>query len=716
MKLPVSAKVAFCFVVALFLTVCLIQAVGEETSHGAANSSLGSSSASEPPRPVTFQQGVNGYDGCKDTTICDPTWECGADPCRDPWLSVRSQDGKAALISFDVSSIPVSSIVHSAFLQLWAPPVSGGLDIKVCVYEVLRPWQECEATWLSATNTEPWWTPGCNYPDEDRAYLEVDCETVQPGRWRDYRFTVTDLAQQWVVRKGSNLGVILKSLDGRWSQEYRFVSSEGARITNRPKLTIYYSPPGPPADIELTSEVTRVVVGEATTITATVLDADGKYVANEYAVTFNTTLGSIDPRTTPVMDGLATATLTAAQTPGEATVSATCESADAKPIEIEFLNLPADHFRFDKIAQQTACKWFNLRVTAEDQYDNVDEGYSGEATLTASTEITTLTPVIFDQGEGTATVMIPQMDSSVVITATDVADDTITGTSNAFTVTRAITLEFGAIDADQCVRRAFSITLTAFDFCSAGYTGTAALTDTTGTITPTIITLTDGIVTVPVMIEQLCMTNTVTAIVEDVITRSEAFSVCACLWLPEVMRNYPPPPDLICNGDFETGDFSCWSVGGEITPTLVEMADVDPYVALLGDPELGNEELPTAGSWIYQVITVPVNYCGSASSSVLSLKYRVKTYDCSLLNSDSFAVWIQDSEGNPLREVLVVRAGDFESTEACGNLEDTGWKKVQDFSLDDLSGPPIGIYFMAISGDHRWNTWAYVDDVIVKCE
>jgi hypothetical protein len=204
---------------------------------------------------ATLQEGVADYSGVQDTYLDGYFPDDGHGDSVN--LVVRApdvrttplQDIRAALLRFDVSSIPAGAAVYSATLELYCVN-SGGQPLDIGAYFVQRPWSESQATWVQTMDGDIWAKPGCNEPGVDRAAEAEDVALVlEAFRW--YRFNVTNMAQTWVSDGQRNNGVILKS----WTDhrvEHRFASSEyTASALLRPRLIISYSAIGLPALVSL---------------------------------------------------------------------------------------------------------------------------------------------------------------------------------------------------------------------------------------------------------------------------------------------------------------------------------------------------------------------------------------------------------------------------------------------------------------------------------
>ena len=182
---------------------------------------------------VTFQEGIEDYVGTEDTFLAKwaPTTNYGSDEV------LQLAESAASLIKFDVSSIPSDAIINKATLSFY---VLSGLEFQqVDVYEVFRPWQEGEATWLEAIEGVEWELAGCNGPT-DRSSISISTMTLtlnEINTWAE--FDVTSIVEAWV--RGNNNGLILKA-SSSWWVKYSLASSEWPDPSLRPKLTVIYRP------------------------------------------------------------------------------------------------------------------------------------------------------------------------------------------------------------------------------------------------------------------------------------------------------------------------------------------------------------------------------------------------------------------------------------------------------------------------------------------
>src|SRR5262249_2279442 len=136
----------------------------------------------------------------------------------------------------------------------------------------------------------------------------------------------------------------------------------------------------------------------------------------------------------------------------------------------------ATHFSVSAPASATAGSAFSFTVTALDQFNNVDTGYSGVVTFTSSDGLAVL------PGDATLTNGLATLSATLKTAgnqAITAADTLITGTSH-ITVNAAAATHFGvSAPASTTAGNAFSFTVTAldpFENTDSGYSGTLQFT------------------------------------------------------------------------------------------------------------------------------------------------------------------------------------------------------------------------------------------------
>lgn len=201
------------------------------------------------PTIVTFQAGLRpspGYVQVADAHLSragDLTTNYGADPV----LTVGADDVQAALLRFDLTTIPPWATVHSARLALLTDGAGNGYPLRISAYQILRPWVDMQATWINALANVPWAVGGANGAGIDRLESAADALLVSTlGDW--YEFDVTAMARSWVATPDDNYGLVLKGMPGHQvSYDFRSSQYQGVQGASfRPRLTVAYSlPPGP---------------------------------------------------------------------------------------------------------------------------------------------------------------------------------------------------------------------------------------------------------------------------------------------------------------------------------------------------------------------------------------------------------------------------------------------------------------------------------------
>jgi len=192
------------------------------------------------------------------------------------------------------------------------------------------------------------------------------------------------------------------------------------------------------------------------------------------------------------------------------------------------------------------------------------------------------------------------------------------------------------------------------------------------------------------------------------------------LYLPVIMKKYVPPtppptptytptpiPTIgIRNGDFETGDFTCWVHGGSYPQSVVERFHNGEwpyqgrYCASLGTPQSCALH-PEASAWMSQDFYVP----DVQGTVTISFTYRIFTNEA--IEWNYFYVELQTTSGALLRRIL---EDGNDCDLKCSN--DLGWKTFPPYDLSVFKGMTIRLYF---ENCNRYNTglgiWTYVDDI-----
>jgi len=192
-----------------------------------------------PPVTVMLQDGVNGYQGTRDTYISK--WVMDNNYGKAQWFSLRSPDIMSGLIFFDMQPFPEGTQILTATMTLNVIYRSNNNPMTVKVYRLLRPWREREATWRKAMNSSFWGVPGADDPTLDHFYVPEATVILEPGEdW--VHIDVTRAFYAWQRSPDSNFGFLLQATAGG-QVEYRIAAREHQSIPRHPSLTVHYLPP-----------------------------------------------------------------------------------------------------------------------------------------------------------------------------------------------------------------------------------------------------------------------------------------------------------------------------------------------------------------------------------------------------------------------------------------------------------------------------------------
>ena len=221
----------------------------------------GLTSAFAAPVTVSFQDGVSGYTGTRDTTLASatPTINSGT----NAKLSVDGSPDLSCLISWDMTSIPVGSVIRSVDVVVNVTNTSSQIYE---FYQMLRPWVETEATWNQYRAGQGWQTAGADGPADRGSTVLGGISAASAGlSVIALNAAGVSVVQSWVDNPAMNLGFIIMDYINN-SNGLDFSSRETATISNRPKLIVTYERNSQP-----TLSINDVVVteGDAGSVDAT---------------------------------------------------------------------------------------------------------------------------------------------------------------------------------------------------------------------------------------------------------------------------------------------------------------------------------------------------------------------------------------------------------------------------------------------------------------
>lgn len=174
---------------------------------------------------------------------------------------------------------------------------------------------------------------------------------------------------------------------------------------------------------------------------------------------------------------------------------------------------------------------------------------------------------------------------------------------------------------------------------------------------------------------------------------------CSVVYLPAVLKGYPPCVQPVQNGDFETGS-TYWTLGGRtLISTLIPHSG--SYSAWLGGYNNANDTL-------YQTITIP--NAGPTGRPVinarLSYYWYMSTEETSTSNDYDFLyVRIRNVYGSTLRQIQVVT-----------NRSARGAWMFASFDVSEFIGQTVQIHFQSTT-DGSFKSSFFIDDVnLYACE
>jgi hypothetical protein len=183
---------------------------------------------------VSFQDGVSGYTGTRDTKIKSDaaTTNYGTNTT----LEVDGSPDYAGLVSWDLTSIPAGKTVTAVSITFNVTDISGS---AYELYALKRTWSETTATWNLASTGVSWQTVGANGAN-DRETTVLGSLTGSTAGLKTITLNSSGIAkvQSWINTPSTNYGLIL--LDYANADGLDINSSEIGTIASRPKITVTY--------------------------------------------------------------------------------------------------------------------------------------------------------------------------------------------------------------------------------------------------------------------------------------------------------------------------------------------------------------------------------------------------------------------------------------------------------------------------------------------
>src|SRR5574341_2123441 len=189
----------------------------------------------QPPVTVSFQDGVGGYTGTRDTKLLSgsPTTNYGT----ATGLEIDGSPDNSSLVSWDLTSIPSGSIIQSVDITV---NVTNTSTEVYEFYEMKRPWVEGAATWNQYASGLSWQVAGADGSgDRGSTVLGALTSSITGLQTISLNASGVAMVQSWVDNPSSNHGFII--LDYNNSNGLDFSSREKGTASLRPKLTVTYS-------------------------------------------------------------------------------------------------------------------------------------------------------------------------------------------------------------------------------------------------------------------------------------------------------------------------------------------------------------------------------------------------------------------------------------------------------------------------------------------
>lgn len=183
---------------------------------------------------VSFQDGVSGYTGTRDTKIKSDSATTNHGTATT--LEVDGSPDYAGLVSWDLSSIPAGKTVTAVSVSFNVTDVSSS---AYELYALKRAWSETTATWNVASTGTNWQTAGANGANDRETTVLGALSSTSTGV-KTFTLNVAGIAkvQSWINNPATNYGFVI--LDYANSDGLDLNSSEIGTIANRPKITVTY--------------------------------------------------------------------------------------------------------------------------------------------------------------------------------------------------------------------------------------------------------------------------------------------------------------------------------------------------------------------------------------------------------------------------------------------------------------------------------------------
>jgi len=185
---------------------------------------------------VSFQDGVNGYSGTRDSNLMFNTQTSNYGSATT--LDIDGRPDQSGLLSWDLAGIPFGSIIESADITL---NITDGSGQTYEFYDLLQPWVEDEATWNEYASGQSWQIAGAD-GSADRGSVVLGDITPKSKGLTTISLNADGIAvlQSWIDNPSTNHGFIISDYTGA-TNGFSFSSREHSEVLNHPKLTVTYT-------------------------------------------------------------------------------------------------------------------------------------------------------------------------------------------------------------------------------------------------------------------------------------------------------------------------------------------------------------------------------------------------------------------------------------------------------------------------------------------
>lgn len=144
-----------------------------------------------------------------------------------------------ALIKFDLSSLPPTSVVATATLCMTIAGDYSDAARTMRVYRQLKAWTEAGATWNKYDGSNNWTTAG-GFDAADCEQTDIGSIALTQSESGEKSISLTpSKVQEWISGALANNGMLIK-MDGENNDAYSWHTSDSATANARPKLVIEY--------------------------------------------------------------------------------------------------------------------------------------------------------------------------------------------------------------------------------------------------------------------------------------------------------------------------------------------------------------------------------------------------------------------------------------------------------------------------------------------